>query len=210
MARLSLFLIAAAALLTAVGCAKRPVMEVPPRMDLHAYDVVGVVQFDSEAEGNLAAFATQRFIQTLQESQPGVRVLELGNATELKRTIGSDALDIAAIRKIGEQYGVDAVIIGTLAVTNVRPQVNLSTMLSSVSASAKVDAALTTRLYETGRGATLWTKSTQGTKTVAHAGLGSGGSFRFDAQDPEKAYGALVDALIVDVTRDFRVTYVRQ
>ena len=75
--------------------------------------------------------------------------------------------------------------------------------------SAKVDASLATRLFETTRGATVWTRSTRRTDTVAHVGMSGGGSIRFDAKDPDKAYGALVDALVHDITRDFRVSYVQ-
>jgi hypothetical protein len=210
MSRLSFLIVTATAFLAVAGCSKRVLVEIPPRMDLLGYDVVGVTTFDSEAEGNLASFATQRFIQTLQESQPGVRVLELGSVPELARRNGNNAVDIDAVRKVGERYGVDVLIVGALDVTDVRPKVDLNSVFTTMSASAIVDASPTTRLVETSRGATLWTKSTRGTRTVAHVGISRGGSVRFDAQDPEKAYGALVDALIQDVTRDFRVTYARR
>ena len=206
----TIFTLVAAGLLLAVGCSKRPLVEIPARMDLQAYDVIGIVEFTSEAEGNLAAFTTQRFIQALQESQPGVRVLELGDEEEIRQGLEIDELDFVAVRSIGEKYGVDVLIVGELVVSDVRPSIDLSAMVTTMSAKAKVDASLTTRLFETARGATLWTKSTRGTRTVAHVGLGLGGSVRFDAEDPERAYGELVDALIYDVTRDFRVTYARQ
>jgi hypothetical protein len=202
--------LAAAVLLLAIGCSKRPLVEIPARFDLQPYDVVGIVEFSSDAEGNLAAFTTQRFIQALQEAQPGVRVLELGDETEIRQNLEIDEFDFAAIQAIGEQFGVDVVILGDLVVSNARPSIDLNSVMTTMSASAKVDASLTTRLFETGRGATLWTKSTRGTRTVANVGIGLGGSVRFDADDPEKAYGELVDALVFDVTRDFRVTYARQ
>jgi len=198
------------ALVTGVACSKRQLIEIPPRVDLYSLDVVGMVEFTSDAEGNLAPFATQRFIQTLQQAQPGVRVLELGNKSELLETFGHDRLDYAAIKEIGERFDVDAVIIGDLAVSEVRPNIDVSSILSSMSVSAEVDAQLTTRLLETARGATIWTKSTKCTRTVAHAGIGGGGSVHFDAEDPERSYGVLVDALVFDATRDFRVTYARQ
>jgi hypothetical protein len=37
-----------------------------------------------------------------------------------------------------------------------------------------------------------------------------GGDFAFDADDPERAYGSLVDALVAHVTRDFRSTWRQQ
>jgi hypothetical protein len=184
-------------------------VEVPPRIDLHSYEVIGVVQFESDAEGNLPAFATQRFIESIQQSQPGVHVLELGSARELKGKLGLDRLDYAAMQSIKERFGVDAVIVGDMDVSDVRPKVDLQNIISAMNVSAEVDASLATRLFETTRGATVWTRSTKRTDTVAHVGMNNGGSIRFDAKDPDDAYGALVDAMIYDITRDFRVTYVQ-
>jgi len=159
--------------LLAFGCAKRTLVQVPARVDLHELGTIGIVEFASGSEGKLAAFSTQRFIEALQESQPGVHVLELGKIPELP----GGSVDHAAIRAIGEKYDVDA--------------------------------ALTARLFETGRGATVWTRSTRATRTVAHVGMG-GGKVVFDARDPKGAYGELVDCLVNEVTDDFRVSYVRQ
>jgi len=195
--------------LLAIGCAKRALVQVPPRVDLHALGTIGIVEFASGAKGNLPAFATQRFVEALQESQPGVRVLELGRVSELTSAPGNGPVDHDAIQAIGEKYGVDALIVGDLLVENVRPNIDVYNMLTSMSVSADVDAALTARLLETGRGATVWTRATRATRTVAHVGVG-GGSVRFDARDPENAYGELVDALVNDITDDFRVSYVRQ
>jgi hypothetical protein len=37
-----------------------------------------------------------------------------------------------------------------------------------------------------------------------------GGKVVFDARDPDSAYGELVNALVNEITDDFRVSYVRQ
>jgi len=191
--------------LLAFGCAKRTLVQVPARVDLHELGTIGIVEFASGSEGKLAAFSTQRFIEALQESQPGVHVLELGKIPELP----GGSVDHAAIRAIGEKYDVDALIVGNLKVEEVRPNVDVVSMVKSMSVSADVDAALTARLFETGRGATVWTRSTRATRTVAHVGMG-GGKVVFDARDPKGAYGELVDCLVNEVTDDFRVSYVRQ
>lgn len=199
-----------AVLVFGTACSKRVLVALPPRVDLQAFQVIGMIEFTSNAEGTLSPFASQRFLQALQQAQPGVRVLELGTEAELMETIGHEKLDHDALKTIGEQYGVEAVVVGEVAVSDVRPNVDVYNMLTKMSVSAEVDASLRTRLYETGRGATVWTNSTRGTRTVAHAGIGRGGLVRLDAEDPEKSYGELVDALIVDATRDFRVTYARR
>jgi hypothetical protein len=191
------------------GCATTALVEVPPRVDLHAFATIGIVEFASEARGNLAAFATQRFIEAMQQSQPGVRVLELGRGAGLEPPLGNAAIDHAAIQAIGRKYAVDAVIVGELAVKNVRPKIDVYNIVKSMSVSADVDAALTTRMLETTRGATIWTRSTRSTRTVAQVGVGAG-KVAFDARDPQNAYGELVDALISDITDDFRVSYVRE
>ena len=69
-------LMAGIGLLLLVGCAKK--VMVPPTIDLHLYESIGLVQFSSNAEGSLDALATQKFIEAMQASQPGVRILELG------------------------------------------------------------------------------------------------------------------------------------
>lgn len=206
--RLVLLWISAAALMLP-ACAKRTTVEVPPRVNLYSFDMIGVVQFESDSKGTLASFATQRFIETLQELQPGVRVLELGTVDELMRTIGRDDLNFETVRAIGEHYGVGAVIAGTLDVQDVKPRLVLQQTVATGGISADVKAALTARLTETTRGATLWTRSARTTATVAQVGV-SGRRVRFDAKDPEQAYGAMVDALVTEMAQDFRVSYVRE
>jgi hypothetical protein len=55
----------------------------------------------------------------------------------------------------------------------------------------------------------VWTRSSNATRTVAQVGL-SGKTVHFDAQHPEQAYGELVNALVNDITYDFRPSYVRE
>ncbi len=205
--RLTLLLIGAGVVLS-LACAKRQVVQVPPEVDLNSFDMVGVVQFSCENKGTLASFATQRFIEEAQDAQPGVRILELGTADEIAQKLGVKELNFEAVRAIGEHYGVGAVVMGVLDVQDVKPRFDLQQMFAG-SVSADVKAALTTRLMETARGATVWTRSSRTTCTVAQVGV-RGGGVRFDAQDPERAYGKMVDALIADLTEDFRVTYVRR
>jgi hypothetical protein len=195
--------------LLAFACAKRTLVEVPPRVDLHDVGTIGIVEFASGSKGNLSAFATQRFIEALQESQPGVTVLELGRVDELESATESGVIDHEVIKAIGEKYGVDALIVGSLLVENVRPNIDVYSVVKSMSVSADVDAALTARLLETGRGATVWTRASRASRTVAQVDLGGGQVF-FDARDPEGAYGELVDCLVGDITQDFCVSYVRQ
>lgn len=191
------------------GCSSKKVL-MPPKIDLHEFQKIGLVEFTSNAEGDLQALASQKFIQTLQSAQPGVPVLELGDQKHVLKSIERSVLDYDAIQAIGEMYNVDAVVIGNLEVTDVKPHVNMTQMLTSMAVQADVEAALTTRLMETESGATMWTRSARWQQTVAHAGVDSRGGFQFDASDPEGAYGKLVDKLVYHVTRDFRSYWVKQ
>ena len=181
-----------------------------PRIDLMAFQRIGLVEFTSNAEGDLQTLASQEFIQSMQSSQPGVPVLELGDAEMVLSAIGRDNLDPDAVRAMGKMYNVDAVIVGNLEVTDVKPKVNLTQVLTSMNVQADVEAALTTRLLEAGGGATLWTRSARLTQAVAHAGVDSQGGIHFGAEDPETAYGSLVHDLVDQLTQDFRPTWVKQ
>jgi hypothetical protein len=181
----------------------------PPRIDLQAYRRIGLVEFSSNPKGNLQSLASQDFLQTVQEAQPGVPVVELGGEDSVLKAIGHDKVDTEAIRAIGRKFGVDAVIVGNLEVTNVKPRIGLNQVLSSVDVQGNVEAALTTRLMEAESGATLWTRSARSQETVANAGLKQGGIY-FGATDPEAAYGSLIQNLVRDVTQDFRSYWVKQ
>jgi hypothetical protein len=200
----------AAVLVSTAGCGGSSKILVPARVDLSAYQRVGLVQFSSNADGDLQALASQQFIQKVQASQPGVPVLELGEEKKVLRAIGRDKMDTDAIQAVGKMYNVDAVVIGNLEVTDVKPKVNVTQILSSVDLQADVEAALTTRLMEAESGATLWTRSARSKQTVGHAGLDNQGGVHFGAEDPEAAYGTLVDDLVYTVTQDFRPTWMRQ
>jgi hypothetical protein len=195
--------------LLSFACAKHNVIEVPPRVDLQEFTTIGIIQFESSSRGNLSEFATRRFIEAMQESQPGVRVLELGRASGIEGLDDSGRIDHRAVKKIGDTYGVDALLVGDLLVKDVRPRVDVMKTITTMSVSADVDAGLTARLLETGQGATVWTRSTSATRTVGHIGL-SGKTVQFDAQHPDQAYGELVNALVYDITYDFRPSYVRE
>jgi hypothetical protein len=183
---------------------------VPPRVDLQEFPVIALVQFSSNAEGNLDEFASQKFIETIQASQPGVGFLELSDEETVLAEIDHREMDYRAVRAISEQYGVDAVVLGEVEVTDAKPSMNLSGILSSGTVRADVEVALSVRLLHGASGATIWTSSCKGKETVAHVGLNSGGGVTFGAADPEEAYGELVNGLIYTVTDDFRVHYVRQ
>jgi hypothetical protein len=115
-----------------------------------------------------------------------------------------------ALRAIGSAAGVATLFVGNLSVDSVKPKVDLSTLIGQLSVRAEVEATFTARLFETSSGATLWTASAKHKRTVGHVSAFRDGSIFFDADDPEEAYGDLVESLVYDVSTDFRITYQRQ
>lgn len=180
-----------------------PKVLVPPRVDLGSYGTIGIVVFTSNATGELNTYATRRFLQSVQSGQPGVRALELGDETRVLRAVKHESLDFEAMRAIGEKWGVDAVFAGHLDVTDVKPNVQLTTMIKSMSVRADVKATLSTRLVETKSGATVWTRGASAQAPVAHVSIVSRGPADFGATDPDQAYGKLVHSLVSRVTYDF-------
>ena len=193
----------------AAGCGGSSTL-MPPRFDLASFQRIGLVRFSSNAEDDLETLASREFLESLQSSQPGVPVLELGNEKEVLATIGRDRIDPAAVKALGEAYDLDAVIVGDLAVTDVKPRVDIARVLSSASVAADVEAALTTRILDAESGATLWTRSARSEQSVANAGVDAGGGFHIETRDPEAAYGSLVQHLVHTVTEDFRPYWVKQ
>ena len=176
----------------------------PPLINLESLGTIGLVQLRTEAKGNLAEFATQVFLEVILKSQPGTRIKELGREDEVLGEIGADRMSSNAISDIGKKYGLDAVILGTLEVSDVKPRVDLATIISTLSVSAEVEARMTARLVLIRDGTTIWTGSGRNRETVANVSLVKGGGVFFDARDPEEAYGPLVRNLVLRASRDFQ------
>lgn len=190
------------------GCASNKVL-VPPRLDLTEYGRVGLVAFTIEnAKGDLNALATERFLSEVFAGQPGIEVLELGEAEALLAEAGEPALGPRAIQRIGDAYRVPAVFVGHLKVSDVKPRGMLSG-LSLPRVEATVTVELTVRLYSTESGGTLWSNRTKATDVVGQVGL-AGGDVYFSAEDPAEAYGRLVNGLVYTVTDDLRAHWVKQ
>ncbi len=189
------------------GCGPR--VMVPPEIDLTEYEVLGLIDFSSNMEGNHDEYATQKFLEAITENQKGIRIIELGSEDEILESLNQEKINSKAVKVIGEQYSVKTLIIGDLDISNVRPKIDILSLTKYMSFSAEVKASLSVRLLETNSGATIWTSSSQDEADVAHVSIISGNLFSFNATDPDEAYGDLIDKLVRDVTKDFRVTYKR-
>jgi hypothetical protein len=183
---------------------------VPPNVDLAVFRNIGMIDFTSNAEGNLADYTTQKFLEIVTASQPDARIIEIGTEEEVLARVGAEEIDLYAIEAIATEYGVEGVITGHLEVSDIKPHFNISLDVGALGVEADVEATLSAKLYDASDGATVWTTSAKGRETVANVNFLAGGNISFDADDPDKAYGALVDKLMDQVTYDLRVRYERQ
>jgi len=207
------FLLGVVTLLLAVGCAsktKTVQVEIPPRVDLAAYPMVGLVTFSSNSKGELDRMSTERFLEAVQAAQPGTRVVELGTEQQVLASVKRNSFDATTLRALKEMHGVDAIVMGRLDVKKAKADVNLSagSFLKAMNVRQNVDATLTTRLFEANSGATMWSDSSKVTVELANANFNSRGEGSFGATDKEAAYGEMVDGLVHYVTDDFRAHYV--
>jgi hypothetical protein len=186
--------------LALAGCAR---VYVPPAVDLEPYEVIGLIEFGSNAKGDLPAYLTQKFVEYVTEDQDQVKIVELGSEAKLLETIGKSELGPEAYRAIADRYNVKTIFTGDLNVSDVNPSCAFGPGFASFE--AKVAARLVVKLVETETGATLWSKSGRDERTVAGVSK-FGSSFTFDAEDPDHAYGDMARHLCRQLTHDFRHT----
>jgi hypothetical protein len=206
MIRTGILVLVCFAALAVVGCGG-PRVAVPPRIDLAEHSTVGLVEFTSNSEGKLAEYATQRFLELASESQAGARFLELGKQDELLKSIGKDKMDVAAVQALGKKHNIATIIVGDIDVSSVKPKIRIGIGFSPMAVEAEVEATMMAKMLATVDGATLWTDSARDKKRVAHVSVFSSDVFVFDAEDPDEAYGDLIESLVRDVSVDFRTTY---
>jgi len=183
---------------------------VPPKISLKKYEIIGLIDISTNTEGNLGDYITQIFMESITEDQPEIKIIELGTEEDVLKEIGSNKLTSGTIAAIGNKYNLNSLFIGYLQIDNVKPEINVDYALTSGRIRAKVDATFYVKLYETKTGAIIWTESAKDNRTVADINMVSGGWFRFDARDPEKAYGELAKDLVESVTEDFRISWERK
>ena len=211
MSRISTFLLAGAMMALVAACAgsRYETITISPRVDLTQHDTIGVIDFDTSSKGELGPLTTRRFTELARQDQGLVRMLSFGPEKKALRSVGERRLGADAYKALGTKHGVQTIVTGELTVSEVKPDVTLHS-LSSASVTGKVDATLAVELIEARTGASIWSSSARSTRSVGHISVYKGGVFVFDAEDPEGAYGDLVDSLVTQVTRDFRVSYERR
>ena len=206
---------ATVALLVAIAalsaCSSNTVLvSVPPRMDLKRYGTLGIVDFSSDADPAIAAGATRRFEEQVQAAQPGTPFLELGDRAAVLSSVGAAQLDMAALKKIGEKYGVHAVFVGDIVYSQPRMDVNVVDIRKLEGGmQAEMRGDISSRLMDTATGASLWSSSAWARRQIGtmriSAEHGVSGAMR--RSDPRED---MVPALVYHLTEDFRPTSVRQ
>ncbi len=179
---------------------------VPPAVDLGALGTIGLVTFKAaEAKGDLDVAATQSFLEEVTAAQR-VPVVELGPAETVLAEAGKTAFDRETVLAIGQKHGVDALFIGEIAVTKVKPQIDLAAPLTrTLFARAAMDMAIKVRLVSTSNGATLWTNSATRQGTVGSVGMDNGIPV-FAVRDKNAALNDLLRQIMFQLTWDFRPT----
>ncbi len=191
------------------GCSSTVLVRVPPRVDMQAYGTTGIIAFVSNAEGATNEYATQQLQQHIQAAQPGTRFLELGTRESVLAAVGATQLDVEAIKRIGQKFGVAAVFHGHIAysepTTNVRIT-DLSKLQGGLKSEIKGD--IFGRLLETGTGASVWSSSAWMRKPIAGLISGEHG-VSVSMKDTNPRY-EMVPTLVYHLTSDFRATTARQ
>lgn len=203
-----------AVLLLLSGCG--PKIPISPKVDLRKYNVVGLIGFGCNAEGNMDEFLTRRFLLMIRSHQKKARIVELGSEQEVLKSVGMEQLGSEAIRAIGSLYNVDAVLSGNLEVTEITPLFKLyrggarpirgKTQVKGTRASAETKIWVTARLWESKEGAVLWRVSARGEGLVDQVSVIADDHVVFDARDPHEAFWKLIRPLVKKITNDFRTT----
>jgi hypothetical protein len=204
MTRVTSTLLCLGALLGTAACAgaRYETVTYPPRVDLRPHELIGVIEFSSPDQRDLGAMITARFMESARSDQGVVRMVTL--RSEGRRP------DAARLRQLAAEHGLRTIVVGDLRVSNVRPSVSVSESLSSASVSGAIEATLTVEMIEPETGASLWSASGRTRESVGGLSIQGVKNVDFGAVDPKAAYGAMVDTLVQQVTRDLHGSWERR
>jgi hypothetical protein len=192
------------------GCSSTVLVSVPPRMDLKSYGTLGIVEFGSNSDGAINVHATRQFQQQIQAAQPGTPFIELGNREAVLAAVGGRQLDVDALRRIGEKYGVAAIFLGDIAYSEPRTDVKL-TDLTKLEGGMRTEIRgdISSRLVETRTGASVWSNSAWARRQIGRLSVSAeyGVSGGVSKSNPREE---MVPALVYQLTHDFRPSSVRQ
>jgi hypothetical protein len=198
-------------LATLWGCSSTVLVPVPPRMDLKAYEILGIVEFASNADPSVNVLATRRFQEQVQAAQPGTRFIELGSRDAVLAAVGGRQLDADALKKIGEKYGVAAIFLGDIAYTEPRTNIKI-TDFSKLEGGARTEirADITSKLVETRTGASVWSSSAWVRRQIGRVSVSAERGVSAAASKSSNPREEMMPTLVYQLTHDFRPSTVRQ
>jgi hypothetical protein len=206
-----LFALLLSALVMLWGCSHTVLVPVPPRVDLQSYGTLGLVDFASNSNPGINAQTTREFESHVHAAQPGTRIVELGSREALLASVGSRQLDPQTLRRIGEKYGVDAIFVGSLAYSEPRTDVKVSTDVSRLEGGVRIEVRgdIDSKLVETRTGASVWSSSAWARRALGNVNVSSelGVSGAMRSGNPREE---MVPTLVYHLTEDFRPSTVRQ
>lgn len=173
---------------------------IPPKVDLKPYNQIGVISFNLEnARGNIGDLVASKFIEAISKSQRKVHLIKLGSSKQVQKRIGKSELDVKAV---GEKYEVDAVFIGTVSLSDVEAYIEESGLSANLKVMADANLTITAQLISTATDEIIWTNSVTEKKRLTQIRM-SGGTPKFAANDPNRAYGLMIEELVYKLTADF-------
>lgn len=198
-------------LATLWGCSSTVLVPVPPRIDLKAYETLGIVEFASNADRSINLLATRKFQEQIQAAQPGTRFIELGSREAVLAAVGGSQLDADALRRIGEKYGVAAIFLGDIAYSEPRTDVRL-TDLAKLEGGARTEirADINSRLLETRTGASVWSSSAWVRRQIGRVSVSAERGVSAAASKSSNPREEMMPTLIHQLTHDFRPSSVRR
>jgi hypothetical protein len=200
----------AATLLLLSACSSTVLVDVPPRMDLRGYPVLGIIEFTSNSNAQVNVQATRQFQEHVQAAQPGTRFIELGTRESLLAAVGQRQLDAEALRKIGKKYGVAAVFVGDITYAEPKADITVNDLMKLDGAvRAEIRGDISSRLLETKSGASMWSSSAWVTTQLGGVAMSADRGVSIGVKSSD-ARSEMVPGLVYKLTRDFRPTTVRQ
>jgi len=197
-----------------VGCSSTVLVKVPPRMMLDPNQTIGIVRFEVEGARGEDHNATDKFVEAIQQGQPGVAIIELGSSSEVLNGVGKSQLNGEAAQEIGKKFKVDVVIVGTVRLKESQPKVDVNLnqgfRLDSVRAQIRLDGRLDTKVLSTARGASLWTGSSSRWINLAQVSGSGGGIGSVSLPDQDRQREKLIFDMVSEASSDFQPTWQRQ
>lgn len=192
------------------GCTSTELVTVPPRMDLHGYGTLGIIDFTSNASPAINARATRRFEEQVQAAQPGTRFVDLGSREGVLAALNSSQFDPDTLKNLGSRFGVDAVFLGEIVYSDPKTDVRINDLTKlDGGVRTEVRGDISSRLVETRTGAGVWSSSAWARRQVGRLEVSStqGVSSSTSSGDPRED---MLPDLVRWLTLDFRPGTVRQ